>query len=73
MELNDILEAARYHWLVFMCLPVLLLITSPVYGSQEMPVFRLQQFDLSGSAFGKHINVPMCPALLSLKLVGEFH
>lgn len=56
MELNDIMEAFRYPWLFFVCIPILMLMASPVRGSHEIPVFRLQQFDLSGSAFGSRAS-----------------
>ena len=52
MELNDIMEAFRFPWLFFVCVPIFLLMASPARGSHEIPVFRLQQFDLSGSPFG---------------------
>ena len=28
---------------------------SPVYGIQEFPVFRLHQYDMHGSKYGKHV------------------
>ncbi|XP_037080116.1 nicalin-like [Pollicipes pollicipes] len=57
MELHDVLEAFRFHWLLFAFVPILLLVTSPVRGAHEIPVFRLQQFDLSGSSFGSRSSM----------------
>ncbi|XP_043236035.1 nicalin-like [Amphibalanus amphitrite] len=56
MELNDVMEAFRFPWLFFVCVPLLLLMASPARGSHEIPVFRLQQFDLSGSSYGSRAS-----------------
>lgn len=55
-DLFDIFRG-NFPYYLLIAFPILLILSPmPVSGSVEFPVFRLQQFELHGSTYGKLIK-----------------